>query len=221
MNRASPPIVFFGSSGYAAALRDVMRRSDTLVPLFDVVAYIDDYRGDRGETLEGSPIISFARWQAEFHDVPCFVTVGDTAARRTIAERLRAAGATFPPIYDRTQIDVPVGEGTYVSAGLRLGAGSSVGSFGHVLPFAIVDAGVRIGDFVTICPRVAITGSVVVEDGAFLGAGSRIEGGDAEPLRIGRGVRVAAGAVVTESVGDGMRAYGDPARVIDKMHVIR
>ena len=219
--RAIPPIVFFGSSGYAVALRDVMRRAETLEPIFDVVAYIDDYRGDRGDVLEGSPVITFDRWLAEFASVPCFVTLGDPVARRTVAERLRAAGATFPAIYDASELrGIPIGEGTYVSAGLPIGAGANIGAFAQVLPFAEVPPGTVIGDYVTLCPRAVLTGNVVIGNGCFLGAGCRIEGGTGEPLRIGDNVRIAAGAVVQQSIGNGKRAYGAPARIVDKMHVI-
>lgn len=52
--------------------------------------------------------------------------------------------------------------------------------------------------------------SIVIEDGAFIGAGSILLPG----VRIGRGAYVAAGAVVTADVAPGTLVAGNPARLI-------
>lgn len=54
---------------------------------------------------------------------------------------------------------------------------------------------------------------VVIEDGAFIGAGSIILPG----ARIGRGAYVAAGSVVTGPVAAGTLAAGNPARFIRRL----
>lgn len=54
---------------------------------------------------------------------------------------------------------------------------------------------------------------VVLEDGAFIGAGSILLPG----VRIGRGAYVAAGSVVTTAVPAGTLVAGNPARVIRKL----
>jgi acetyltransferase-like isoleucine patch superfamily enzyme len=221
VSRSIPPIVLFGSRGNALMLRDLMRRPQTLEPLYNVVAYIDDFRGNAGLAIDGAPIVSFARWQREFLDVPCLITVGDPQARRSIGARLREAGALLPAVYDREGLgEVTVEEGAFVASGQRFDAGAHVGAFAIVYPFVCVSADARIGDYVTLCPRAQLIGRVHVEDDVFVGAGAQIIG-DAAAVRIGRGARVSAGTIVRASLADGRRAYGDPTREVDGMHVVR
>lgn len=90
--------------------------------------------------------------------------------------------------------------------------------------------GVRIGNDVLLAPHVQILAidhvvatsrvpimeqgirgeGIVIEDGAWLGAGSIITDG----VRVGRNAVVGAGAVVTRDVPDGTVAVGVPARVV-------
>jgi acetyltransferase-like isoleucine patch superfamily enzyme len=90
--------------------------------------------------------------------------------------------------------------------------------------------GVTIGDDVLIAPKVQILAvdhvvqtarvpivqqglvadGIVIENGAWLGAGAIITDG----VRIGRNAVVGAGAVVTRDVPDGTVALGAPARVV-------
>jgi acetyltransferase-like isoleucine patch superfamily enzyme len=111
-------------------------------------------------------------------------------------------------------------------AGIRLGKRCFVGERTVIRG----QGGVRIGDDVLIAPQVqilaiehvvetsrvpimhqGITGrGIVIEDGAWLGAGSIITDG----VRVGRNAVVGAGAVVTHDVPDGTIAVGVPARVV-------
>ncbi|TET38147.1 MAG: hypothetical protein E3J72_03905 [Planctomycetota bacterium] len=78
---------------------------------------------------------------------------------------------------------------------------------------ASVDHDCFIGEFATIGPGVHLGGCVRVETGAYLGIGSCVVNGRPdEPIIIGKGATVAAGAVVTKSVPAGKTVYGNPAK---------
>lgn len=88
--------------------------------------------------------------------------------------------------------------------------------------FSYVGHDCRIGDFVTLSPRVGINGDVHVGDGCFFGAGAIVCNGTRDrPLRIGRGVFVAIGAVVTGDVPDGAAVGGNPCTDHDEAHGVR
>lgn len=81
----------------------------------------------------------------------------------------------------------------------------------------VIHARSCIGNNVFIGPNVIIGGRggerdvPVIEDGVFLGAGSRIMGS----IRIGKGATVAAAALVISDVPSGATVAGVPARVIN------
>ncbi len=95
--------------------------------------------------------------------------------------------------------------------------------FGHHGFGTVIHANVTIGRRVTIWHGVTIavrssTGSghgVVIEDDVKIGAGAIILSPYEGSLRIGRGARIGAGAVVTADVPAGATVVSQPARVIE------
>ena len=164
-----PPVVLYGASGYAVALRDLIDAWQPQ-PLAMAVAYIDDFRGDGGEAIDGVPIVSFATWQTSLRDIPIFVIIGSPSARRTLVERVSEAGGSLRlALPHRRPIarDVVVGEGTMILPYASIGASTVLGRHVHVMPLVSIDAECRIGDFTTLCPSSTVYGRVVVEDGAL------------------------------------------------------
>jgi acetyltransferase-like isoleucine patch superfamily enzyme len=186
-----PPVVFYGASGYAVALRDLIDGWDPQ-PLARVVAYIDDFRGDGGEAIDGVPIVSFATWRASLRDIPIFVIIGSPSARRTLVERVSGAGGRFASFYriaSPIARDVVVGEGTMILPYASIGASTVLGRHVHVMPLVSIDAECTIGDFTTLCPSSTVYGRVVVEDGVFIGVGARIVNDSDGILTVGAGTR--------------------------------
>lgn len=101
-----------------------------------------------------------------------------------------------------------VNVGCYLSGegGLEIGEDVLIGP--HV---KLLSAGHAIDEGDMVIARNRITRArIVVEDGAWIGAGATV----LEGVRIGRGAVVAAGALVRQNVPAGMVAAGMPARVI-------
>lgn len=195
-------------------IRDVTPALWAPDPLATVVAYIDDFRGDYGDTIDGMPIISFDVWRCSMGSVPVFVTVGSPLARRALVERVRAAGGRFSPSYHiPTPIarNADVGEGTAIMAYVSIGASTVIGRHVQIMPLSWIDGECFIGDYTTIAQMAAIVGRVVVEEAVFVGVGARIVNESDEPLVIGAGATIGAGAVVTRSVPRGQKLAGNPA----------
>ena len=76
-----------------------------------------------------------------------------------------------------------------------------------------VEHSIHVGELPGFGPGVHLGGCVRVETGAYLGIGSCVVNGRPdEPIIIGKGATVAAGAVVTKSVPAGKTVYGNPAK---------
>lgn len=183
-----------------------------------IIAYVDDTGAKQQLANGGAAIVTFAAWREQLRDVPSIVTALDPAVRRSIAERIVAAGGTFFTMDASFGQAVPgtvtFGEGTLVADGpVCIASLTSIGSHVLVMPPASIAHNVVIGDFVTIHPSTAISGHVILEDDVILGVGTVIVNGrSGKPLRVGRGARIDAGTVVTKSVSPGEIIAGVPGR---------
>jgi sugar O-acyltransferase (sialic acid O-acetyltransferase NeuD family) len=208
-------LVLYGAAGYAMAMRDMLVQGFRSTA-FDVVAYIDDFRGDTGIENFGIPVITFETWLQTLHGTPCLIGVGNPTIRRQLAGRIADAGGSFGVAYEiggPISPDITVGGGTVIGAPTYIGPCTIIGQHVQIMPMGAIGHDVTIGDFVTICSSVSVGGQVVIEDDVFLGVGAVVVNGTRErPLLIGRGATVGAGAVVTKSVRPGARVAGNPAR---------
>jgi serine O-acetyltransferase len=81
---------------------------------------------------------------------------------------------------------------------------------------------VRIYHHVTLAASTAVgsTVRVVIEDDVEVGAGAIVISREGCSLRVGKGAKIAAGAVVTRDVAAGQTVAGVPARAINRAHEV-
>ena len=141
-------------------------------------------------------------------------SVGETALRRRLFERVTSLGFHVPAIIDPSAAvahDVELGDGVFVGKRAVLNAGSRVGWCAIVNTGAIIEHDCTIGNYAHISPGAVLCGDVVVGEDTHVGAGSVVR----QQLKIGRSVMVGMGSVVVSDIPDGVRAWGNPCRVVD------
>jgi len=179
--------------------------------------YVDD--AARSATIGVVPVMPFATWCEHTRTMPSIVTAREAGERRTLTDRIQRAGyrlASLAVVGDAVSPQTTFGEGTLVDVGaLYVGSLTTVGRLTIVMTPASLGHDVMIGNFVMIFPSAAISGYVVIEDDVTIGVGAVISNGRPDrPLRIGRGARVASGAVVVGSVRPGVVVPGNRARAV-------
>ena len=103
---------------------------------------------------------------------------------------------------------VCIGDGSFVNAGVVVGAVSMIGNDVLVNRSASLGHHTILGDHVSIGPGATLAGNIRVGAGAVIGAGATV----LPHIRIGENALVAAGSVVRNHVPDGVLVAGNPAR---------
>jgi sugar O-acyltransferase (sialic acid O-acetyltransferase NeuD family) len=167
------------------------------------------------QELAGIPVESLDAIEGELIGVDYVIAIGDSRARKRIADRLDAIGAKAAVLIDPSaQLSerVLVGAGSVICAGSVLTCDITLGRHVHINAGCLVHHDARIGDFATLSPGVRVAGHVEIGAQAFIGISATIINGRAgAPLRIGAGATVAAGAVVIGDVAPGALVAGVPA----------
>ena len=213
------PLLLYGASGYTLAMRHVLQYAFAPALVADAVAFIDDFAGGRGEVLDGLPVLSFEQYRDRWTEVPCIIGVGAPSARAKLAEKIAAVGGRALSFYEHRPASlfpgVEIGPGAFIGPHSYVGSQTVVGAHTQIMSNCSIGHDVTLSPFCTVSPSCTISGYVVLDEGVFLGAGTTIVNGTStSPLRIGRGTKIWAGSVVTQSVPPGATFAGHPARSV-------
>ena len=139
------------------------------------------------------------------------IAIGSGRARELISGRLSRTEVNWPVIVhpDTTiGLNVFMGPGTIVAAGVRLSTNIKLGRHVHLDQNAVVGHDSEILEFSRVNPQACVSGSVVIGRRALIGANATV----LEGLTVGDAAIVAAGACVVRDVADGLTVRGVPAR---------
>lgn len=141
-----------------------------------------------------------------------FLACAFTPKRRAELWRMAEAAGLEPAeaLIDPTAVtarSVRVGEGSFLNAGVIVGAVTMIGRNVLVNRAASLGHHVVVGDDVSIGPGATLAGNIQVGAGAMIGVGAVV----LPDIRIGAGAVVAGGSLVRRHVPDGAFVAGSPA----------
>ncbi|MEO5981761.1 MAG: hypothetical protein ABIQ13_05540 [Pedococcus sp.] len=174
---------------------------------------VDDRRHIPADNPLGVQLVSDLRPEPDDQWV---AAVGDISTRRRAVEVLGPTGLQ-PARVVHPSVDLSgvqhLGTDVIIGPGVVLSVGVVVHDHAHINVGSTLSHDVVVGEFATISPGVTVAGWVHIRPGAFLGTGAKIlNGSPGEPLVIGAGAVVAAGACVLGSIEPLSMYAGVPAR---------
>jgi sugar O-acyltransferase (sialic acid O-acetyltransferase NeuD family) len=184
-------------------------------PAWHVLGFLDDNPQSHGEQIGGLAVLGGISWLAAHRGAAVAIGVGQPAARRRIAARLRnecgdpALAILIHPLAWLAR-RVALGPGAIVYPGVLIDADVSIGALAILNKACTIGHDAYIGDYVTVAPGVNIGGAVRIGDGCDIGIGSATVQG----IGIGAWSVVGAGAAVIADLPANTTAVGVPARVI-------
>lgn len=162
-------------------------------------------------TDEDLPRLKEQGWQYAFVSVG---SVGNTALRRQLYRKIQEFGFHIPTIVDPTAMvakESVLKEGCFVGKQAIINADSCIGTCAIINSGAIVEHEVRIGDFTHISPGAVLCGQVKVGNDSHIGAGSVVK----QQIVVGNNTIIGIGSVVVKDMGDRVKAWGNPCRVVE------
>lgn len=160
--------------------------------------------------LDRGKIVDLADFVAEPGGL-FMATAFSPGRRQALCEQACALGLVpAPGVIDPTAIvprSLRIGHGSFVNAGVVIGALSIIGNNVLVNRAASLGHHTVLGDFVSVGPGATLAGNIRVGAGSMIGAGSTI----LPNVRIGDNVIVSAGSIVRKHVPDGAFVVGNPA----------
>ena len=216
----------YGVGGFAREILPLVRdelKNKNGIKIYFVVD--EQYMTDR-KTLNGVEIVSFNQFN-EFKDVQKYLTVGfsNTMRRIEVFEYCQKNNIKLLNIKASNVVileNLKIGEGSILCPFVTLTSDVTIGKGFQANIYSYVAHDCVIGDYVTFAPAVKCNGNVHIGDHAYIGTGAIIhQGKPNRPLKIGKGAVIAAGAVVTKSVPDGITVFGNPAIEFTKENIKR
>jgi len=167
------------------------------------------------DEVNGLPVRLLEDVTAPSGKVGYVVALGDAAARERCATFCEQAGfSAIALAHPKIELSptVVIGQGSIICEGTILTTNIRVGRHVHINIGCTVSHDAVIGDYSTLSPGVHIAGYVQIGKQVFIGTGAAIiNGSRGNPLVIGDGAIIAAGACVTAPVEAGAMVAGVPA----------
>ncbi len=202
------PLLILGTRWLAEEMFDLISE----IPGYEVAGFVENQERERcAAPLEGRPVL----WVDEVpplartHLALCGIsTTTRVAYIRQVAEMgMRFATLVHPTA--RVSARATMGTGCFIGPCSVLSTHSSLGDHVFVNRGVLIGHHRTIGSYVTLQPGANIAGLGRIGDQTYVGMQAAV----LERISVGAGCVIAAGAVVTADLPDGVQAMGVPARV--------
>ena len=205
-------IVIYGAGGMAREVAELIEAINEERPTWNILGFLDDFREDCGETVDGYRILGgYGCLKEGIVPENLVLAVGDPSARKILWERVKNLRFGFPALVHpdaRISKRACIGEGSIVSAGCRISTGAVIGRQVFLNFNSVVGHDASIGDFSSCLVNSVIAGGASLGAGCLLGSNSVVM----ERRRLGASVKVGMGAVADQDIPDGYVVMSRPSR---------
>lgn len=204
-------VIILGASGHAKVIADIILKSQD-----KVVGFLDDNIDLLNqEIFNGLKVLGAINDQnINTYTKNCYfiIGIGDNHTRKTLAEKYNHL-KWYTAIHPNAVIanGVQISKGTVIMAGSVINPDTYIGEHCIINTCSSIDHDNVLGNYVHISPGAHLSGSVRVDDGTWICAGSTV----INNLHIAANNIIGAGAVVVKSIEDSGHTYvGIPSKKI-------
>lgn len=210
----------YGASGFGKEILSLVKEQ---FGCESKIVFVDD--GDVPNELLGCDILNFEQFLNLEGQKKVTIAIANSKIREKLTLKCLENSFEIFDVKSSNSIaldGVKMGVGSILCPFVTLTSDITIGKSFQANIYSYVAHDCVIGDYVTFAPAVKCNGNVHIGDHAYIGTGAIIhQGKPNRPLKIGKGAVIAAGAVVTKSVPDGITVFGNPAIEFTKENIKR
>lgn len=203
-------LVIIGASGHGKVVADIAFK----MKKWENITFLDDDADKK--TVLGFEVIGRTADAIKYREVADFiVAIGNNELREKIQEHLVSDGSSLVSLIHTNAvigIDVEIGIGSVVMAGVVINSSSRVGKGCIINTSSSLDHDCLIQDYVHISPGARIAGNVRVGKATWIGIGCNVNNN----ISICRNCKIGAGSVVIQDIDKPGTFVGVPVRRVDK-----
>jgi sugar O-acyltransferase (sialic acid O-acetyltransferase NeuD family) len=208
-------IVLYGSGGMALEVVQLIEDINDIEPTWNILGYIDDYRGDQGEN---NPVVSGYRILGTNNVIKDIdqsaywvIAVSSPGAKREIVASLAQYNLKYATLIHPTakiSKNVTIGEGTMISYGCIVSVNAVLESHIYLNMRTVIGHDTVIKSFTTCLIDCIVAGDVLINEGVLLGSNCVIK----EKKKIGKNSKISMGAAVFFDVDDNVAVMNRPPK---------
>lgn len=213
-------IAVFGAGAFGEEVYLLVEKINRFLPAgkprWEFVGFFDDNLSLAGSNNSYGPVLGGTDALNAFEG-PLSVAfgIGSSAAIQSIVSRITKKDILYPNLIDPDtsfldRDSVVFGQGNVVGEGCRFSPKSRMGNFNIVVNDCVFGHDSVVGDYNIFFPEVRVSGKAVVGNGCLMGMRSAVFQG----IKVGDGVRLAAGSILSMNARPGCTYMGNPARML-------
>ncbi|MCA9836777.1 MAG: acetyltransferase [Trueperaceae bacterium] len=207
-------LVIFGAGGWAREVYGIVSAINADKSSYRFLGFLDSKLELKNTTMLGQPVLGDETWLEGRKDISVIVGIGNTLARKRIAELLETNyQVTFPTlIHPQAYIgpEVSIGEGSVLHVKSVATVNLKLGRHAILNVSSVISHENNIADYVSIHPNSSISGAVTIEEGVELGTCCSV----IHDITIGRWSVVGAGSTVIRNIEPFTVNVGVPTRAV-------
>lgn len=214
MTNSSPsPLVIVGAGGLGREVASLIETQPDSP--WRLLGFVDDRAPDK--TIEGWPVLGVIEDIYRMQPTPwAAIAIADSKIRQRLFLEFKQNNIPIATLVHPSATlsrHVVIGEGSIICADAIITTNVTLGRACIVNPGDFIGHDTVLKDWVSLMPRVAVAGEVVLGEGAYLGINSCVINRTA----VGEWSVIGAGATVAKAIPPHSLAVGVPARVIKSL----
>jgi sugar O-acyltransferase (sialic acid O-acetyltransferase NeuD family) len=208
-------VVVVGAGGFGREVLEIFKEQNKILESWEILGFIVEKEFLCSTSINNYSVVGDLDWFEKNKDVGCVIAIGDTKARKRIANILADQGICF---YNAIHPSAIISNFVNLGNDVIIGAGSFISVNTVIKNHVIINCHSNIGhdsileNYCSIMTNATISGKNHLEEGVYMGSGATL----IENITIGKWSVVGAGATVVINVPDNVTAFGIPAKFMKK-----